>query len=202
MPKIVDKEQKRDEIARKTMPLIAKYGYENTPIRRITAEAGIGKGTFYDYFRDKDDILNEIIRIVISDWTKLVIAKIGSIKDPLKQLFILIKDGAILDTAFEQKMIIYVDLWRWAVSHKGEGEFVPQFRGYLENGKNAVIQIIEEAQKKGSIKMELESAALASALIAFIDGLCMHSMILKPDFNVDKICRSFFDSLVNGIKPA
>lgn len=202
MPKIVDKKQKRIEIARKTMPLLAKYGYENTPVRKITAEVGIGKGTFYDYFTNKEDILNEIIRIVITDWTELVISKIGNIDDPLKKLFIMVKDGSTLDTRFQQNMIIYVDLWRWSVSKRGSDEFIPKFRTYLENGKKAVIDIIKDAQKKGLIKKELDSAAIAAALIAFIDGMCMHSMILKPEFDVDKICQSFFEALLNGIKPA
>lgn len=202
MPKIVDKEQKRTEIARKTMPLFAKYGFENTPIRKIAAEIGMGKGTFYDYFTSKEDILNEIIRIVFSDWTEFVISKIGNIDDPLKKLSILIKDGSKLDKTFEQNMIIYIDLWRWSVSHKGSDEFIPKFRVYLENGKNSVIDIIRDAQNKGLIKKEIDAASIATALIAFIDGMCMHSMILKPEFNVDKICRSFFGALLNGIKPS
>jgi TetR/AcrR family transcriptional repressor of bet genes len=201
MPKLVDKEQKRTEIARKTMPLLAKYGFENTPIRKITAEVGIGKGTFYDYFTSKEDILNEIIRIVFTDWTKLVISKIVNIDDPLQKLFILLKDGSTLDATFEQNMIIYVDLWRWSVSYKESDDFIPKFRSYLANGKNAVIDIIKDAQNKGLIKMDLDEAAFASALIAFIDGMCMHSIVLKPDFDVDKICQSFFETLLNGIKP-
>jgi TetR/AcrR family acrAB operon transcriptional repressor len=201
MPKIVDKKQKRNEIARKTMPLLARYGFENTTIRKITAEFGMGKGTFYDYFTDKEDILNEIIRIVFTDWTKLVISRIGNIDDPLKKLYILLKDGSNLDTTFQQNMIIYVDLWRWSVSYKGSDEFIPKFRTYLTNGKNAVIDIIKDAQNRGLIKMEVDAAAIAISLIALIDGMCMHSMILKPEFDDDKICNSFFESLLNGIKP-
>ncbi len=200
MPKIVDKEQKRKEIARKTMPLLAKYGFENTPIRKITAEVGIGKGTFYDYFTNKEDMLNEIIRLLFADWTKLVITKIGNIDDPLKKLFIMLKDGSTLDTTFQQYMIIYVDFWRWSVSHKGSDKFIPKFRSYLANGKNSVIDIIKDAQNKGLIKMELDAAAIAAAWIALIDGMCLHHMILKPEFNVDEICKAFFESLLNGIK--
>jgi len=202
MPKIVDKQQKRIEIARKTMPLIARYGFENTPIRKITAEVGIGKGTFYDYFTNKEDILNEIIRIVIADWTELVISKIGNIDDPLKQLFIMLRDGSNLDARFQQNMIIYVDLWRWSVSKRGSDEFNPKFRTYLTDGKNAVINIIKNAQDQGLIKKELDPASLASVLIALVDGMCLHYMILKPEFDVDKICQSFFESLLNGIRPA
>jgi AcrR family transcriptional regulator len=201
MPKIVDKQLKRIEIARKTMPLIAQYGFGNTPIRKITEEIGMGKGSFYDYFSSKEDILNEIIRLVFSDWIEWVIRKIGNIDDPLKKLYIMIKDGSSLDATFQQNMIIYVDLWRWSVSYKGSDEFIPKFRSHLENGKKIVIEIIKDAQEKGMIQKEIDGAALAAALIAFVDGMCLHFMILKSDFNVDTICQSFFESLINGIKP-
>ncbi len=121
----------------------------------------MGKGTFYDYFANKEKLLNEIIRLLFADWTELVISKIGN-----------------------------------------TDEFIPKFRFYLNNGKNSVIDIIKDAQNKGLIKKELDSAAIAAAWIALIDGMCLHHMILKPEFDVDKICQSFFDGLLNGIKPA
>jgi len=200
MPKIVDKEQKRIDIARKTMSLIAKYGYENTPIRKITAEAGIGKGTFYNYFTNKEDVLNEIIQLIFADWIKWVATKIGNTDDPLKVLLSMIKDGSNFDTALEQNMIIYVDLWRWAVSYKGPGEFIPRFRHYLTDGRKAVVEIIKDAQNKGLIKMEADPSAIAAIWLALIDGMSLHYMILKPEYNVDEICQSFFESLLNGIK--
>lgn len=200
MPKIVDKEQKRVEIARKTMPLIAKLGFDKTPVRKIAAEVGIGKGTFYDYFSSKEDILNEIIRLVFSDWTKLVISKIAGHQDPLEKLGIMIKEAATLNETFEQNMIIYLDLWRWAVSKKGSDDFSPKFQTYLETGKNGVRDLIQEAQSDGFIKKDIDASSLAIALIALIDGLCMHSMILKPDFNIDQISQVFFESLLKGIE--
>ena len=77
MPKIVDKNKKRSEIARVAMRLFARKGFENTPIRKITAQADIGKGSFYDYFADKEDILNEIVQLMFADWTEWVASKIS-----------------------------------------------------------------------------------------------------------------------------
>ena len=60
--------------------------------------------------------------------------------------------------------------------------------------------LIKDAQNKGLIKMEVDSSAIAAVWIALIDGMCLHYMILKPEYNVDEICQSFFVSLLNGIK--
>ena len=118
MPKIVDKPLRRSEIARKAMGLFAKNGFESTPIRQITAHAGIGKGTFYDYFVDKEDILYEIVELMFSDWTEFIIAKIGHMDDPLNQLVTLVKEGSSLGDTFEQMMII---TWIY-----GESQWVPK----------------------------------------------------------------------------
>jgi TetR/AcrR family transcriptional repressor of nem operon len=201
MPKIVDKAAKREEIAKHAMALFAKAGFENTPIREITSQAGMGKGTFYDYFTDKTDILNEIVRIMFTEWMKFMISKISHIDDPLEQLRVLLKEGAMLGESFEQFMIIYVDMWRRSVSSKESSELVEKFRGFLSESKQAVIQIVESAKEKGSIRQEVDAAAMATIILALIDGLCLHQMILKPDENAGAISDHFFKSWLTGIQP-
>jgi len=199
MPKIVDKAAKRNEIAAKAIPLFAQQGFENTPIRQITAHVGIGKGTFYDYFKDKEDILNEIVQHMFTGWAQLLTAKISHGADPLEQLFTLFKEGSKLGDSFQQMMIIYIDIWRWSVSHKGSREFLENFRNFLIESKESMAAIVRKAQDKGSIKKEVDPVIMASTFLALIDGLCMHRMILKSDFDVDRACRSIFDALLHGI---
>jgi len=200
MPKIVDKSAKRKEIATKAMALFAQQGFENTPIRQITALVGIGKGTFYDYFKDKEDILNEIVQLMFTGWADLLAAKTGHVADPLEQLFTLLNEGSKLGDSFEQMMIIYIDIWRWSVSHKGSREFLENFRSFLMESKESMAAIIKDAQDTGMLKKEIDPDILAGTFLALIDGLCMHRMILKNDFDVDKASRSFFDALLNGIR--
>jgi AcrR family transcriptional regulator len=201
MPKIVDKPSKRAEIARHAMELFARYGFEDTPIRKIAAHAGIGKGTIYDYFKDKEDILFEVVHLMFADWTELMVAKIGQMKDPLQQLIALVKEGSTLGDTFEQMMIIYMDIWRWSVSRKGSDEFIKKFRSFLIESKKVVAEMIEKAKDNGQIKKDLDSAAMAGVLIALIDGMCLHRMILQQDFNIDAACQTFFNSMLNGIQP-
>jgi len=200
MPKIVDKSAKRKEIAIKTMALIAQQGFENTPIRQITAHVGIGKGTFYDYFTDKEDILNEIVRLMFAGWADLLAAKIGKETNPLAQLFTLLKEGSRIGDSFQQMMIIYIDIWRWSVSHKGSREFLENFRLFLVKSKDSLATIVRNAQDEGLIKKEVDPVILAGTFLALIDGLCMHRMILKNDFDTEKAAKTIFDALLNGIR--
>lgn len=200
MPKIVDKAARRKEIATKAMGLFAQQGFENTPIRQITAHVGIGKGTFYDYFKDKEDILNEIVQMMFSGWAELIVAKIGHEKDPLAQLLTLLREGSKLGDTFQQMMIIYIDIWRWSVSHEGSREFLENFRSFLVESKESLAEIIKNAQDAGMLKKELDPGVLAGTFLALIDGLCLHRMILKDDFDAENASEAFFEALLNGIR--
>ncbi len=62
MPKgipLTEEEQirRRHEIFGASVKLFLKNGFQETSMREIAAEAGIGKSTLYDYFPTKDDIL-------------------------------------------------------------------------------------------------------------------------------------------------
>ncbi len=59
MPKIVDKEAKRKKILEASMRVFAKKGVENTKMKDIAKSAGIGKGTIYEYFNSRDEILQK-----------------------------------------------------------------------------------------------------------------------------------------------
>ena len=84
---IVDKVQKRRDIALSCRDIFFKNGIRNITISQIAKTAGIGKGTIYDYFRNKEDIVFEIVSIMIQERNlalELSISEIKSTKDKIK----------------------------------------------------------------------------------------------------------------------
>src|SRR4051794_4185036 len=57
MPKVVDHDQRRDEIVAAAGRVIARDGLERATVRRIAVEAGYSSGVLDHYFDGKDDIL-------------------------------------------------------------------------------------------------------------------------------------------------
>ncbi|WP_158977442.1 TetR/AcrR family transcriptional regulator [Cellulophaga sp. L1A9] len=51
---------KRQQIIEATLKLLIEKGVHNTPVSAIAKEAGTGMGTIYNYFPDKDALINEI----------------------------------------------------------------------------------------------------------------------------------------------
>ena len=53
---------KREEIMRAALELIAEHGFHGAPMAMIAGRAGVGAGTIYRYFESKDVLINELYR--------------------------------------------------------------------------------------------------------------------------------------------
>ncbi len=54
--------EKRDEIVRAALELIAEHGFHGAPMATIAARANVGAGTIYRYFENKDVLISELYR--------------------------------------------------------------------------------------------------------------------------------------------
>ena len=55
---------KREEIVHAALELIAEHGFHGAPMAMIAERAGVGAGTIYRYFENKDVLINELYREV------------------------------------------------------------------------------------------------------------------------------------------
>jgi TetR/AcrR family transcriptional regulator, transcriptional repressor of bet genes len=65
MPKIVDHQQRRDEIALVACRVLAEYGFDQATIVRIAREAGYTTGMVAHYFDTKQDIIVAALRLIL-----------------------------------------------------------------------------------------------------------------------------------------
>lgn len=56
------KSDKRDDIIRAALELIAEHGFHGAPMAMIAEKAGVGAGTIYRYFENKDVLITELYR--------------------------------------------------------------------------------------------------------------------------------------------
>ena len=56
------KNDKREEIVRAALELIAENGFHGAPMAMIAEKAGVGAGTIYRYFENKDVLIKKLYR--------------------------------------------------------------------------------------------------------------------------------------------
>ncbi len=60
----MSKTDKRDEVVRAALELIAELGFHGAPMAMIAERAGVGAGTIYRYFENKDVLIAELFGAV------------------------------------------------------------------------------------------------------------------------------------------
>jgi len=103
---IVDKDKKRRDIALSCKEILLERGIRDLTISQLAKRAGIGKGTIYEYFENKEDIVFEIITIFMSEYEIKLLDTIdssSSSRDKLYHFFALIFE----DSSYAKQMTIY-----------------------------------------------------------------------------------------------
>jgi AcrR family transcriptional regulator len=80
------KEQTLSALIRAGMGLFTSYGFAPTTVDQITAEAGVAKGTFYNYFTTKEDLLVAGMQVVQVDRAEQLQAAIFQLPTTLERL--------------------------------------------------------------------------------------------------------------------
>jgi len=88
MAKVINKEEKRKEIALDCKDILLKKGIKNITVSELAKAAGIGKGTIYEYFANKEDIVFEIVNTFIEEYNRDLLKRINTAKNTFEKLLI------------------------------------------------------------------------------------------------------------------
>ncbi|MFI6584067.1 TetR/AcrR family transcriptional regulator [Embleya sp. NPDC050493] len=81
MPKLVDPEERRRELAEAVWRVIRRDGLEHASVRNVAREANLSMGSLRHYFASQDDLLTFALRLII-DRIEARIAALPPLGDP------------------------------------------------------------------------------------------------------------------------
>ena len=58
--------------------IVGKYGYAEASVARITEEAGVAQGTFYNHFENRQELLNQLLPKIGMDMVHFIRARTGT----------------------------------------------------------------------------------------------------------------------------
>jgi AcrR family transcriptional regulator len=108
MPKIVDHEERRDEIALVACRVVAEYGFEQATIVRIAREAGYTTGMVAHYFDTKQDIIVAALRLIMRRIEERL-TRVGSGAQP--DLLALLCEALPIDETRYIECAFYMAFW-------------------------------------------------------------------------------------------
>lgn len=187
---IVNKEEKRRNIALSCRELLLEHGINSLTISQIAQTAGVGKGTIYEYFENKEDIVFEIITTFIAEHEKKLLELVNApitTKEKLFQFFYLLFENDMK----RRQLKVYKEFL--AISLTSEPQEMIDFS---EECREKFFMVLDQILKAGRANGEIgeDRHISESSLMLFATGLVVDSRMNSCDVEHEIIM--FLDMLL------
>lgn len=181
----INKRQKEDSLYAAAYELFTTQGIHNTAISDIVKKAGVAKGTFYLYFKDKYDVLDKIIldkssEILVEAIENTNIKEFDSFEEKLLYFI-----DSIIEYLKENKLLlklIYKNL-SWGVVRKAYKDY---------KGINEIYYMFEEGLKDHDLK-EGDIEKIIFIILELVGSVCYSCIVLREPTNIDEMKPILFE---------
>lgn len=175
MPKIVDRDQRRKEIAMLTLALMRSEGLENASIRSIARRGGYSMGVLTHYFRTKDELVVFTFRW-LAEHTFAQLEGLR-VRNPAGLARLEAAMDAHLPQASEPAALaLWMSLWGRALRTPA---FAREHRNYYRRWRAYIRECLDDAKRARRIPARLDVSEATDLLVAAVDGLWL-AMTLEP----------------------
>ena len=180
---------KRDAILYSAFQIFTEKGYHSAKVSEIAELAHVGKGTVYEYFSSKEDILRGVIEAGTTYYIEEVNKSVQNADDPLNKLKNMLKKHANMMAENQNfKQLIFHNF----------GIMTEQFHEFLNNQRSIFMKRIKE----------ILNAAIAQKQIKPLDLEVGARMVLGSIITMDcdmgcleeKQVDEMIERLLNGLK--
>jgi AcrR family transcriptional regulator len=173
MPKIVDKDEKSQLIADVALKVFRRRGFTRTRMADIAEAAGIGKGTIYEYFKSKTDMLQFAFDQYFEVFADGALKAMADAAGPAQKLIALIDFSFEHIAQWEDHCTAYLSY----ISSEGSGtEKVFSLDSLYDTMDQLLVALIREGQAAGEIDPGIEPSSMARLFICIYDGVILHRL--------------------------
>lgn len=192
---IVDKVQKRKDIALSCKELFFQNGINDLTISEVAKTAGVGKGTIYEYFKNKEEIVFEIVNILLQEHNidkKARIDAKNSTKEKIIEFFGVFYREEDLELRQLYKEFISISL------SNPQKEMIE----FQSRCSETYFKWFEEIIQEGIDKKELseKSKALSRGLFVMGEGLFISSSVTDTIDDLKEELDNFYNTLFDLIE--
>ena len=184
----------RSRIVETSWKLFHDKGFGETTINDIIREAGISKGTFYYYFRSKDNMLDTLSDIFDAEYKRLSAELDDEMNSFDKLVMINYKVHSFINDNIDYRLLGY--LYSTQIIKDHSSSLLDRNRFYFR----LLEEIIEDGMKKGELTNELTvSEAVKYYSLeerALVTDWCMNN----GSYHLGEYSRKMFPMMIMGLK--
>ena len=197
-PKIVDKEKKRAQIAKAAGYVFGQNGFDKSKMIDVARAAGVGKGTLYEYYRDKESLIEGAFELLMEEMAADMYSALGLQKDPLQSL----KDLSMATVeAMELMGEQYRFFFEYLLYESRRKKGFSALRRMLLEFRVGLEKLLNLAIEQGRVRKDLDVTTFAAAFIAWFDGAVLHWIAVPEGPDVKEMTEAYLDVVFRGIAP-
>jgi AcrR family transcriptional regulator len=177
--------------------VVGQKGYYDFTVRDIAREAGLSTGLVHYYFKNKEDLLLNLLKEINRNMTVILNRNIIKSDDPREKLNIFMKQA--FDLVKNEKDYFYIVIDFWTQVNKNERmkrANIKLFKSY----RDEISKILKEGVEKG-VFMKMDVDFTSAFIISIIQGLIIQYVIDNDAFNyevyIKKIMKHIHDLVSN-----
>ena len=122
--------------------IVGKYGYAEASVARITEQAGVAQGTFYNHFENRQELLDQLLPKIGIDMIHFIRARTGTAHAARQEIE---RFGAFFDFIREVPEFLRI---------LNEAEYFAPigYQKHLDNIATAYVRILKRARLAGAIE--------------------------------------------------
>jgi AcrR family transcriptional regulator len=185
MPKVVDHDKYRDELALRSFDIIAKKGIKRVSMRYLAQQLGVTTGVLYRYFPSKDQLFEYMFREMVQRNVAEVLSRINEETPLNERLNIMLDFVAEKQSYFRNLLMLAIDFMR---SGK-EDEALNILKVDSFNYRNAINNYLKVNPEYGDF------------LYIFVCGITYHQIVFPGITSFQKQANVFKKLFLPCLKP-
>jgi len=168
---VTSRGDKRHRLVEAACAVFAEKGYASTRVAEIAERAGVGKGTVYEYFSSKEELLFAVFESTNADISSRMNDALAAGGSSEEQLHNLLRLGAEVISEQVELQPVILDFWAASRGKDVEETYRRAVVASYTFFRNLVSDFIREGQRRGEFKASIDAEALAALVVAAVDGL-------------------------------
>lgn len=181
MPKIVDHEQRRIQIAEATWRVILNQGMEGASVRNIAKEAGLSLGALRHYFSTQEELLTYAMKLVKETVTTRINAIAASELPPKEKVIHILLELIPINETTKAEMEVWF-AFTFHTRHKQD--ILGVYNDGIFTGVKAVLSYLLQHQL---LRPEFDIDIEAEKLYALVDGIALHALLEPYRINKERV---------------
>ena len=196
MPKIVDVQEKKQEIYRSATQVFLDKGYNNNTLLDIAKLCKMGRSTIYQYFKNKEEIFYEVsisfFSELVSNLDSIMLEESMSSTEKIKKMLsVFIFDSKADSQRFFQlaKVLMFLK--------ENNSVFENKFKFFYLSVQDMFFQVVESGIYNNEIK-QCDAESMSIAIFGLAQSIILHTYV---DTSRDN--QKYFESIclmIDGIK--